>query len=99
MKSILIGCTILALLTWATLSSPVGSYDPCSMVIWAEWIRLPRRRRPYYNPLRRYRLTKKQRQRLRRRLGRLLEPQRRLAPGQESTIELGAVLLDSERCS
>lgn len=103
MKSILIGCTciILALLTWAILSSGVETYGQCTvgqpaittptpvqayrMVIWAEWIWLPRRHRRYYNPLRRYRLTKKQRRRLRQRLRRILERQTRSASDQGSS--------------
>ncbi len=41
--------------------------------IWAEWIGSgQRRRRPYINPLRRYRLSKKQRKGLRRQLSRVL---------------------------
>ena len=51
------------------------------MVRWASWIWLPRRaRRPYRNPLRAFRLNKKQRKRLRRRLSSLLSEESAL-PG------------------
>jgi hypothetical protein len=95
-------CIILVLLTWAILSSRVETYDHCAigqpvittptpvythgMIIWAEWIRLPRRHRRYYNPLRRYRLTKKQRRRLRRRLRCILERHPHPTPDQGSPL-------------
>jgi hypothetical protein len=120
MKGILIGCTciILALLLWATLSSPVESQAQCAVgqavvrasspvytygvvVGWAEWIRLPRRRRPRFahNPRRRYRLTKKQRRRLRRRLRCM--PKRGARPGlsRESSILPAGVVQCPPRCS
>ena len=65
-----------------TAATPVQAYR---MVIWAEWIRLPRRQRRYYNPLRRYRLTKKQRGRVRKRLGRIQERQVHPASGRENS--------------
>jgi len=105
-------CMILALLLGVTLSSPAG-WEPCTtrpavvtaptpvqayeLMIWADWIRSPQRRRPDRNPLRRYRLSKKQRRRLRRRLRRLLERQTPAALGQESAIETGDGLPDCGR--
>lgn len=54
---------------WLNLSD---FYIP-QMLGWAVWIRLPRRSpQPYRNPQRRFRLNKKQRRRLRRRLSNLL---------------------------
>lgn len=108
-------CIILALLVWSTLSSPVASYASCTggpsvvtaptpvyaygMVLWAEWIRSPRRRRPYRNPLRRYRLTKKQRRRLRQRLQRIVEHQARLVLRSESPLPAEEAGLDAGRCA
>ncbi|MCP4166166.1 MAG: hypothetical protein GY759_09775 [Chloroflexi bacterium] len=55
----------------ASMATPVVSGQ--MMVIWAEWIGSGQgRRRPYINPLRRYRLSKKQRKGLRRQLSRVL---------------------------
>ena len=107
-------CMILALLLGVTLSSPAG-WEPCTtrpavvtaptpvqayeLMIWADWIRSSPRRRPYRNPLRRYRLSKKQRRCLRQRLWRLLERHTPAALGQESPIEAGDGLPDSGRGS
>lgn len=62
------------------------------MVRWASWIWLPRRaRRPYRNPLRAFRLNKKQRKRLRRRLSILLTTK------QESFLASGTPLSSSSQ--
>ncbi len=108
-------CIILALFIWASPSSSMGFHDACivgqsvvtvptpvyayGMVLWAEWIRSPHRWRPYRNPLRRYRLTKKQRRRLRQRLRRVLECQTCPLPGQESPTPPGDGRLDTGRCA
>ena len=108
-------CIILALLMWASPSNSMGLHDSCAvgqsvvtvptpvyaygMVLWAEWIRSPRRRRPYRNPLRRYRLTKKQRRRLRQRLRRIVEHQTRLARGSGCPVPAEAAGLDAGRCA
>ncbi len=79
---------VLILLTWTVLSSWEEQAEQCNvgqalvvttvvsgqvMDIWAEWIVSGQgRRRPYINPLRRYRLSKKQRKGLRRQLSRVL---------------------------
>lgn len=72
---------------WLNLSR---FYIP-QMLGWAIWIRLPRRfPQPYRNPQRRFRLNKKQRRRLRRRLSNLLlqeSPQSTLLP-LSSSLEL-----------
>lgn len=108
-------CIILALLVGSTLSSPVESYASCAvgpsvvtvptpiyaygMVVWADWIQPHRRRRPYHNPLRRYRLTKKQRRRLQQRLRRILEHQMRLALSSESPLPAEEAGLEAGRCA
>lgn len=108
-------CIILALLVWSTLPSSVASHASCTggpsvvtvptpvyahgMVVWAEWIQPRRRRRPYRNPLRRYRLTKKQRRRLRQRLQRIVEHQARLALRSESPLPAEEAGLDTGRCA
>lgn len=79
-----------------TVPTPIYAYG---MVLWAEWIRSPRRRRPYRNPLRRYRLTKKQRRRLRQRLRRIVKHQTRLAWGSESPLPVEEAGLDAGRCA
>ncbi len=62
------------------------------MVRWASWIWMPRRaRRPYRNPLRAFRLNKKQRKRLRRRLSILLTTK------QESFLPSGTLLPSSSQ--
>lgn len=62
------------------------------MVRWASWIWPPRRaRRPYRNPLRAFRLNKKQRKRLRRRLSILLRTK------QESFLPCGTPLSSSSQ--
>lgn len=84
-------CIVLVLLAWATLPSPVELYSQRifgqpvitvtipdyahRMVLWAEWIRLPHRRRRHYP--RRHRLPRKRRRRLQLRLRRILKRQRR----------------------
>ena len=61
------------------------------ILIWARWIWLPRRRpQPYRNPQRRFRLNKKQRRGLRRRLSNFLEQENTLCTfnGLSSSLEL-----------
>ena len=61
------------------------------IVGWARWIwLLPRRRQPYRNPHRRFRLNKKQRRHLRRRLSNLLAlpATNRTVDGLSSSLEL-----------
>lgn len=106
-------CVMFVLLTGAILSSPTETYAQCAvgqsvvttptpvytyeMVLWAKWIWPSCRRRSYRNPLRRYRLTKKQRRRLRQRLRRILKRQVHPSPEPGSPISSESVCTCSGR--
>lgn len=66
-----------------------SSFYMPQMVGWATWIWLPRRpRQPYRNPQRRFRLNKKQRRRLRRRLWNLLQEESTLSTADRHSSSL-----------
>ena len=83
---------VLVMLGWATLSNPAeGNDNQCFMAqagfitapvyvgqeAWSEWVRSPsRKRQPYRNRWRGYRLSRKRRRRYQRRLWHLIEQRR-----------------------
>ena len=110
-------CIILVLLAWATLPSPVELYSQRilgqpvitvtipnythRMILWAEWIRLPHRRRRHYP--RRHRLPRKRRRRLQLRLRRILKrkthgPRTARRGGEERVFENREKNPHSRRC-